>query len=296
MKSLSFRAFMQAAFAALRTRHIVGWRTLPIAVTITALAACGDSSGGGVTISGDVAGLDTLALRGDSLIAQAGRAPRAIDSLRAIAAGAVTRAHTPSKTGTNALASASTNANGNLAAKDAATASTLTAMPGANPMSIRAQARGDAMARAAALKLVAVNAGGRSRSDTVRGIVTLIGTAPAPQVVLRTVDGAIVAMSGMATSGLSRLAGSEIVIRGVRVSPRDVVVSDFIVRAANGQPAMDGKLEGGGGGWYLQMTDGSGRKPLVAVPAGLQNLQGSRVWIATKRGAPMSFGAIGRRY
>lgn len=283
---------MYAACCARRTQRKVVQSTFLVVATLSGVAACAGSADGGVTISGDVVGLDTLALRGDSLIAQAGRPPRAIDSLRAIAEGTVTRAHSASKSSAIAIA----NAKGNNAAKGATTSTALPALPGANPMSIRAQARGDSMARAAALKLVGVDAGGRSRGDTVRGVVTLIGTEPARQVVLRTVDGANIAMSGMATSGLARLAGSELVIRGVHVSPRDVVVSDFIVRAANGQPAIDGKLEGGGGGWYLQMTDGSGRKPLTAVPAALQNLQGSRVWIATKRGAPMAFGAIGRRY
>lgn len=292
MKSFSFHPRMYTACCARRTQRQVVQSTFLVVAIMSGVAACAGSADGGVTISGDVVGLDTLALRGDSLIAQAGRPPRAIDSLRAIAEGKVTRAHSASKSSAIAIA----NAKGNTAAKGATTSTALPALPGANPMSIRAQARGDSMARAAALKLVGVDAGGRSRGDTVRGVVTLIGTEPARQVVLRTVDGANIAMSGMVTSGLARLAGSELVIRGVRVSPRDVVVSDFIVRAANGQPAIDGKLEGGGGGWYLQMTDGSGRKPLTAVPAALQNLQGSRVWIATKRGAPMAFGAIGRRY
>lgn len=240
--------------------------------------ACGGTPDG-VTISGDVEGLDTIALRGDSLFAQADRLPTTIDSLRAVAEGRVPPRIPKS---------------GKSATSDRPTASA----PGVAPLTPRAQARGDSLAKATARRLAASNSGERSSGDTVRGIVTLIGSDQSRQVVLKTVDGSrIITMSGMVTTGMHRLAGLELRIRGVMITPRDVVVSDYLVRAVDGVPAYDGKLTSGSDGSYLQLTDGTGRKRLASVPAPLQGLEGSRVWIAIKPGvrAGNSYGVIGRR-
>ncbi|MBL0173012.1 MAG: hypothetical protein IPP90_20375 [Gemmatimonadaceae bacterium] len=239
----------------------------------------------GVTISGDVAGLDSIGLRGDSLIARADRMPSTIDSLRAIAEGKVPRPRVVAGT------------KGDSAAPKAPVTNPIVGGTGAS-ITLRAQARGDSMARAAALRLVYGNSSGRSRGDTVRGVVTLIGAEPAKQVVLRTVDGSrTIAMSGMVTTGLSRLAGVELMVRGVMITPLDIVVSEFVVRAANGVPAFDGKLASDGNGSFLQLTDGSGRKRIGALPSPLQGLDGTRVWIALKPGArsATAYGVIGRR-
>jgi len=161
-------------------------------------------------------------------------------------------------------------------------------------MSLRAQARGDSMARASAQRLAGGgDLSGRSRGDSVRGVVTLIGAEPARQVVLR-VAGNNIALSGMATSGLGRLAGTEVMVRGVKITPRDIVVSDFLVRASDGVPAWDGTLDEGGG---LRLTDGSGRKRLPSMPVGLRGMVGARVWVAFKPGSATaaSYGIIERR-
>src|SRR6476661_8724435 len=62
----------------LRTRQV-----LPVVLSLLLLsvAAC-KKNDGTVSISGDVAGLDTLGFRGDSLIAQANRPFGAIDTLK----------------------------------------------------------------------------------------------------------------------------------------------------------------------------------------------------------------------
>ena len=154
------------------------------------------------------------------------------------------------------------------------------------------------MAKASAMRLVAASSGDRSRGDTVRGIVTLVGTDQARQAVLKTVDGSrIITMSGMATTGMQRLVGLELRIRGVMITPRDVVVSDYVVRAVDGVPAYDGQLTSSSAGSYLQLTDGTGRKPLAAVPPPLQGLQGARVWVAMKPGSRVAskYGVILRR-
>ena len=198
-------------------------------------AACARDSG--VTISGDVPGLDTLGLRGDSLLAQTERRPARREGL-ATAAG--------------------------------------------QAMTLRAQARGDSMARVIAQRLAAASdlAGG-TRGDSVRGVITLTGTEPARQVVLQS-GGNRIAVSGIATTSLSRLAGTEVMVRGVTITPREIVVSAFLVRASDGVPAWDGTLEAGG---RLRLTDGSGRQRLPSVPRALRGMVGARVWIAFTEGS-----------
>ena len=241
---------------------------------LCAVSACNRDKS--VTVSGDVPGLDTLGYRGDSLLAQAERGPAPLIDPRTGATGV--RA-----TGVRV----DTSANG------AARAGEL-AITAGQAMSLRAQARGDSMARASAQRL---NGGGdlsgRTRGDSVRGVVTLIGAKPARQVVLR-VDGNDVSVSGMATSVLGRLAGTEVVVRGVKITPRDIVVSDYFVRASDGVPVWDGTLDEGGG---LRLTDGSGYKLLPSVPAPLSGMVGARVWVAFKPGSATadSYGVIGRR-
>lgn len=252
----------------------------PVTVLTVGLAmllgasACKRSSDS-VTISGDVAGLDSIGLRGDSLLARAGLLPATTDSTAA-GRGVATPPSAPNTPSAPSVPSA----------------------PGDNPMTRRAQARGDSMARAEAMRLVAGSAAARSSGDTVRGVITLIGSAPAKQVVLRpSDDDRTIALSGMATTGLARLEGLELMIRGVKVTPRDVVVSSFLVRAKDGVPAFDGKLSTDGRGSFLTLTDRSGRKNIPLLPSPLRGLEGARVWIAMKPGTrtATTYGVIGRR-
>lgn len=255
--------------------------SLLLSALLLALVSCKRDEG--VTVSGNVAGLDTLAYFGDSLLARANRGA-GMDSLQTNLATART---------------ASDGATGVVAAGDSrggALDNVTPPTPAGNPMSLRAQARGDSMARAAAQRLVGTRGSGASAGgDTVRGIVTLTGVEPARQASLKSGD-AMFALSGMATRALPRLEGLDIVIRGIRVSPRDMVVSDFIVRASRGVPAFDGRLEESNGAWTLRLTDGSGRKRLGSLPSSLRGLSGARVWIAMSDGAaPASYGVIGER-
>ena len=154
------------------------------------------------------------------------------------------------------------------------------------------------MARAAALRLTGRSSGAsRSRADSVRGVITLLGTAPAVQAVLKVADDADpVTLSGMATSGMQRLAGAEVVVRGVRVSPRDIVVAEYIVRGMKGVPAYDGVLLASDDGYALELSDGTGRKRLASVPGALRGMSGVRVWLAIPSGSstPQSYGLIRR--
>ncbi|BAH39157.1 hypothetical protein GAU_2115 [Gemmatimonas aurantiaca T-27] len=255
------------------------------------LAGClGDN--GSVSVKGDVAGLDSLALRGDSLIARAGRsAPTSLDSVRA-AVEAQLASGASGVTPGGAVGGLTTGAgDGVLVTTPAAAPREMprTSSLGAE-MSRRAQALGDSMARAAAARLVGGTGASRSRSDSLRGVLAFQGNEPARQVVLKTAE-ATVALSGMATNGMSRLVGKEVVVHGVKVTPRDIVVANYVVRAADGVPAIDGVLDAEGG---LRMTDGSGTRR-VSVPSTLRPYVGARVWIALRDGVAVNYGVIGSR-
>ncbi len=245
------------------------------------LAACDKSDAGTVTIRGDSPGFDSLSSRGDSLVAQAGRVPSRVDTIAAKLQANSARASAP-------------------AGARVVFAPQLPLGPGDNPMTRRAQARGDSMARAAGLRIAAANdPNSRVVGDTARGVVTQIGSNAARQFVLRTSSGTSIAMSGMITASLSSLLGAEIVIHGMKVAPRDIVVRDYVVRAYSGIPVVDGRVENVKGTWSLRLTEGTGRKALGTPSPALQSLVGARVWYLTPT-APVPagiarFGLIGRR-
>lgn len=258
---------------------------------VSSACATGDNT---VTISGDVPGLDTIGLRGDSLLALADQSVRVIDSMKAAVRAELARTESPtvSESGDGRLTLPGDEGAGeSREARDVRNAAiAASALSAGNAMSQRAQARGDSMARAIAQRLVGDGNTDRTRGDTLRGVLAFQGEEPARAVVLR-VGSVMVSLSGMATSGLSRLVGTEVVVRGVKVTPGDIVVADYIVRAADGVPAYDGVLGEEGD---LRMTDGSGIKR-VPLPEALRGVKGARVWIAVKNGAPTAYGLVGRR-
>ena len=103
-----------------------------------------------------------------------------------------------------------------------------------------------------------------------------------------------VSLSGMVTSGLSHLEGAEIVVRGVKITPRDWVVTTYVVRAMSGVAAWDGVLEESGGSWTLRLTETGLSKRIAAAPAALKASVGSRVWITVNAGSstPLAYGVI----
>lgn len=168
-------------------------------------------------------------------------------------------------------------------------------LPRAASIAPRTSARGDSIARAETARLMALDRNRRARSDTIRGVVTVVGTAPATTVTLR-VPGitSAVALSGMVTGMLARVSGADVMIRGVRVTTRDMVVSDFVVRSVDGVAALDGRLEARAGAWSLVQTENGARVPLATIPVGLRGKEGSRVWITLTRGrsVPEAYGVI----
>jgi hypothetical protein len=269
------------------------WRHLSI-LLLWSVAGCGRS--GDVTIRGDVRGLDSIGFLGDSLFAQADRLEQSLDSLRAVAEGRLPAGGRtePAAVGAGRVTGgdAGTTTTG---ARTAAARRADDAIFGAGGATARAQARGDSIARASALRAArGAAADDRTRGDTARGVVVLVGTPPTTQTALRTASGSTMALSGIAASGMQALEGLDLMVRGVRISPRDIVVADYVVRGKDGVPAWDGRLTHSGGAWSLVLTDRSGQPRLANVPPALRSLEGARVWVTTRPGdaTPVAFGVI----
>jgi hypothetical protein len=244
-------------------------------------SACSKPGAGG---RGDAAARDTSMSRDDSLVSAMVAPPSYMDSLRAdrdrelLATGMAANSSQPVESSASAVSS---------------------------PQSRRVQSQTRATAGAGAPRTTnkpaayaAIMNAPAAAGDTVRGIVKIIGAAPATQVVLVSPSAhAVITLSGMGTDDLRPLAGLDILIRGIKVSERDVVVNGFVVRMADGNPAWDGRLELSGGEYQLRLTDGSGLKHVAQLPSALRDETGTRVWISMKPGsaAPQSFGVIERR-
>jgi hypothetical protein len=133
----------------------------------------------------------------------------------------------------------------------------------------------------------------RALGDTVRGVVAVVGAASMSQVTIQVAQGGSVMLNGMAVGDIGRLAGAEVVARGVRTSPGELVVADYSVRRIDGVDATDGLLIAAADGLMLSMRDGE-RRRVSNAPAGLQALVGTRVWIAGSLERPTAFGRISR--
>ena len=180
-----------------------------------------------------------------------------------------------------------------------ATASTAPIARGAMPTQpvSRAQTLGDSMANARADQLAGQNSTAVA-GDSLRGMVKMDGSGPGSRPILLMNRGkTVVTLSGMGTDGLRQVLGSEVVVRGMRVSPGDIVVSSFSVRAVNGIPTIDGRLMKSSGGWTIELSDKSGVRKLASVPEALQAFEGARVWVAeeAKNAVPQLYGVIARR-
>lgn len=271
------------------TSHFFAFRRIRRAGILIALctACAGDADEQGVGLPKNPDDLAAAAERGDSM-ARLILAEQAIaDTLARVAAGELDPSAL-ARVGAAELAEPIEMDTSLLAAPSAPRGT-------GDAMTLRATARGDSLARAAAMRQAerdAANAG-RATADSLRGIVMGPDVAGGAPLSLSTpMSPNPVTLSGMATAELARLEGMEVVVRGVRTNARDLVVSTFAVRSVNGAPVADGILQNDNGAWSLQLT-GGGRLPLARVPFDLQPYAGSRVWLTTS--GPVQHGVISRR-
>lgn len=247
-------------------------RALGVIAVSTFMAACGNDR---VELPRDAAGLEAASLRGDSIARALAAEAAFADTLEMVANGQLDASHLS-----------------RLASEIEVPIPMPMEVPAApssgtgEGMTRRAQARGDSMARAAARDLVVRMdaSGNRASRDTLRGIVVLEGEAPMFRLMLDTpmantpMANTPVALTGMATGELLRLEGLDVLVRGVRTSPRDLVVASFVVRAKDGVSVLDGILNNANGRWTLSLTEG-GERSLLRVPVQLQPYAGTRVYL-----------------
>lgn len=144
--------------------------------------------------------------------------------------------------------------------------------------------------------------------DTARGIVRRVGNDPVSVLVLSSGTGAnasVIALAGPSVAQLNRASGLEVTVAGVLTRERNVVASPrgapvfevrhFFVRAADGQPAVDGVLNVQNGKFFLVAANGV-RHDVPNLPTALRTEVGARIFLVGPLDrAPSAFGILADR-
>lgn len=142
--------------------------------------------------------------------------------------------------------------------------------------------------------------------DTVRGSLQRVGSDPLSVLVLSTsANNAVFAVRGAFLEQLNRAVGLEVMLRGTRSDKRDYTasprgatvfeVTQFFVRRADGQVAMDGVLTLRDGKYFLVTTNGE-RKELPFLPQELRGHVGSWVFlVGALDKTPSAYGILSER-
>lgn len=124
--------------------------------------------------------------------------------------------------------------------------------------------------------------------DRVEGVVRVVGSAPVDvHVVIETPDGSLVRVTGPLREEISRLSGALVRLVG-REDPSEVPVTRRQVRAAeyeivsiNGEPVLEGTVEGKSAGWTILRTREGEQVYLASAPDEIKT--GQRVWVQGPR-------------
>ena len=138
--------------------------------------------------------------------------------------------------------------------------------------------------------------------DTIRGVLSMVGSEPGAVLVLAPRKGDAVVPRGAELAQLRALIGLEVTIAGrmtddcvTEGGPRGARVfemTQFAVRAMNGAGAIDGMLVREGASWMLATSDGR-RQPIPILPGALAQQEGARVWfVGTLDGNISAYGVI----
>ncbi|MEN9509850.1 MAG: hypothetical protein RLZZ621_2413 [Gemmatimonadota bacterium] len=243
------------------------------------LVACGGEAGQGmVELRGDVGGLDTLGVQGDSLLERTQRPAMLTDSGIVVAPAPQSAAATPNAPLAPTASPAPNTAvmDDNMPSRDAV----------AEAMTRRALAKSESLARLDARGGVdGANASSRSSaSDTLRGELQVRVSEGTREFLLLS-QGRRYVLSGVALRGALALNGLEVLVRGVAITPRDLAVSSLVVRGWQSLPVVDGVVTAEG---TVRLTDGTGLSTRP-IPPTLRPLVGARVWIAYRDGRPVQF-------
>lgn len=129
-----------------------------------------------------------------------------------------------------------------------------------------------------------------ARTDSLEGIVRVVGVDALPQVVL-VLDDASPSVTLEGPASLRRVAGLRIAVVGERAGAR-FAVRRFIVLSANGVAVTDGMLAADGEALVLVTPDGA-RHRLVNPPPLFRASVGHRAWVSGPLDRePVAFGII----
>lgn len=139
-------------------------------------------------------------------------------------------------------------------------------------------------------------------TDTLRGVVSITGSDPITSVVVTPRQGDAVIVQGAPAVTLRNADGLEVRLDGRFTGARAIgagpgpspvfEAATFVVRALDGQPAIDGVLERAANGFALRLADGRTRA-IPALPEGLREHVGARVYLAGPPGAvPSAYGVL----
>jgi hypothetical protein len=140
-------------------------------------------------------------------------------------------------------------------------------------------------------------------ADSVRGVISIVGTGEQSVIVLAPADGsASLVLDGAVRRAMRAASGLTVVVAGprgaVRATPgapvpmATMTVEWFRVRAVDGVPALDGTLLERDGLYFLEM-DGGRRAVISALPEPLRRQVGGWVYIAGPLDvAPVAYGVL----
>jgi hypothetical protein len=127
-------------------------------------------------------------------------------------------------------------------------------------------------------------------SDSIEGTIRVVGVEAHPIVTLA-FDGARPSLTLDGPPSLRRVDGLRVAVIGTRRGST-LVVTRFVVVAANGVPATDGVLSAEGGATVLTTADGV-RHRLVNPPPLLRDNPGHRAWVSGPLDRePVAFGIV----
>lgn len=113
-------------------------------------------------------------------------------------------------------------------------------------------------------------------ADTVRGIVSEVGSSPMTSVVVRPASGGAVTITGALAREIARAAGAEVWVSGERRGG-SMDVRSYAIRTVDGEAATDGIIARDGE--RLLLVTGTGPRPIARPLHALRGMIGARVWL-----------------
>lgn len=134
--------------------------------------------------------------------------------------------------------------------------------------------------------------------DGIQGVVRVVGSQPVDvHVVIEMEEGGTARVVGELRDEIRRLAGAVVRVEGplapseMPVARQQVRATDYRIVSVNGEPVIQGLVEGKTGGWTILRTPEGERVYLASAPEGIRT--GQRVWVQGPRSVIVqSYGVI----